>query len=62
MTTTPSENCIDDDEVKDRNATTYLKREFNLNKTQIGLVFLAQSIPTLTAPLAGAFSDKHGAK
>ncbi|KAF9946766.1 hypothetical protein BGZ72_011155 [Mortierella alpina] len=40
----------------------YLEREFGLSKTQIGLVFLALSIPTLTAPLAGAFSDKHGAK
>ncbi|KAG0263663.1 hypothetical protein BG011_008378 [Mortierella polycephala] len=40
----------------------YLEKRFNLTKTQIGLTFLAISIPTFISPIAGWFSDKHGAK
>lgn len=40
----------------------YLEERFNLSKTQIGVTFLALSIPSFVAPLAGWLSDKHGAK
>ncbi|KAG0254313.1 hypothetical protein DFQ27_006920 [Actinomortierella ambigua] len=40
----------------------YLEREFDATKTRVGLIFLALSIPTIAAPLAGAFSDRHGAR
>ncbi|KAF9190178.1 hypothetical protein BGZ51_008881 [Haplosporangium sp. Z 767] len=40
----------------------YLEKRFNLTKTQIGLTFLAISIPTFVSPIAGWFSDRHGAK
>jgi DHA1 family solute carrier family 18 vesicular amine transporter 1/2 len=35
---------------------------FGLSKTQIGVTFLAISIPSFVAPLAGWLSDKQGAK
>ncbi|KAF9116483.1 hypothetical protein BGX27_002155 [Mortierella sp. AM989] len=40
----------------------YLEKRFGLTKTQIGVTFLAISIPTFISPIAGWFSDKHGAK
>ncbi|KAF9963743.1 hypothetical protein BGZ65_012521 [Modicella reniformis] len=40
----------------------YLERRFGFSKTQIGLTFLAMSIPSFVAPIAGWLSDKHGAK
>ncbi|KAF9975581.1 hypothetical protein BGZ73_000697 [Actinomortierella ambigua] len=40
----------------------YLEREFGASKTKVGLIFLSLSIPTIVAPLAGAFSDRHGAR
>ncbi|KAI8600569.1 major facilitator superfamily domain-containing protein [Dissophora ornata] len=40
----------------------YLADRFNLSKTQIGVTFLSISIPSIVAPIAGWFSDKHGAK
>ncbi|KAG0203473.1 hypothetical protein BGX28_004259 [Mortierella sp. GBA30] len=40
----------------------YLNDRFDLSKTQIGVIFLAISIPTFISPVAGWFSDKHGAK
>ncbi|KAF9175857.1 hypothetical protein BGX20_009977 [Mortierella sp. AD010] len=40
----------------------YLESRFGLTKTQIGVTFLATSIPTFVSPIAGWFSDKHGAK
>ncbi|KAF9362093.1 hypothetical protein BGX26_004178 [Mortierella sp. AD094] len=40
----------------------YLESRFGLTKTQIGVTFLAISIPTFVSPIAGWFSDKHGAK
>lgn len=39
-----------------------LADRFNLSKTQIGVIFLAISIPSFVSPVAGWFSDKHGAK
>ncbi|KAG0188712.1 hypothetical protein DFQ28_004497, partial [Apophysomyces sp. BC1034] len=43
--------------------TVRLSTEFGYNSSQIGLVFLAQVIPTFVAtPLAGYFSDKYGPK
>ncbi|KAG0041866.1 hypothetical protein BGZ83_001205 [Gryganskiella cystojenkinii] len=39
-----------------------LADRFNLSKTQIGVIFLAISIPSFVSPIAGWFSDKHGAK
>ncbi|KAG0183812.1 hypothetical protein DFQ28_000859 [Apophysomyces sp. BC1034] len=43
--------------------TVRLSTEFGYNSSQIGLVFLAQVIPTfVAAPLAGYFSDKYGPK
>ncbi|KAF9585800.1 hypothetical protein BGW38_000700 [Lunasporangiospora selenospora] len=40
----------------------YFSKRFNLSETQIGLTFLAISLPTFVSPLAGWFSDRHGAK
>ncbi|KAF9383877.1 hypothetical protein CPB97_006157 [Podila verticillata] len=40
----------------------YLARSFDLTSEKIGLVFMAFSLPTLTAPLSGALSDRFGAK
>ncbi|KAF9964880.1 hypothetical protein BGZ70_005795 [Mortierella alpina] len=40
----------------------YLSDRFNLSSTQIGVIFLAISLPTFVSPVAGWFSDKHGAK
>ncbi|KAF8977665.1 hypothetical protein BGZ46_007217 [Entomortierella lignicola] len=40
----------------------YLADRFQLSKTKIGVTFLAISIPTFVSPIAGWFSDKHGAK
>ncbi|KAI1317638.1 hypothetical protein EDD11_008066 [Mortierella claussenii] len=40
----------------------YLDSRFGLSKTQIGVVFLALSIPSFVSPIAGWYSDKHGAK
>ncbi|KAF9980295.1 hypothetical protein BGZ75_008620 [Mortierella antarctica] len=40
----------------------YLSDRFNLSPTQIGVIFLAISLPTFVSPVAGWFSDKHGAK
>ncbi|KAG0368122.1 major facilitator superfamily domain-containing protein [Gamsiella multidivaricata] len=36
--------------------------DFGISKTQIGVIFLAISIPSFVAPVAGWYSDKHGAK
>ncbi|KAG0235434.1 hypothetical protein BGW41_000816 [Actinomortierella wolfii] len=40
----------------------YLEQTYGASKTKIGLIFLSLSIPTLVAPFAGAFSDRHGAR
>ncbi|KAF8984453.1 hypothetical protein BGZ46_008008 [Entomortierella lignicola] len=40
----------------------HLSKTFHLTSERIGLVFMAFSLPTLTAPLSGALSDKFGAK
>ncbi|KAF9958545.1 hypothetical protein BGZ72_000214 [Mortierella alpina] len=40
----------------------YLFDRFQLSTTQIGVIFLAISLPTFVSPVAGWFSDKHGAK
>ncbi|KAF9427301.1 hypothetical protein BGZ94_005157 [Podila epigama] len=40
----------------------HLATTFDLTSARIGLVFMAFSLPTLTAPLSGALSDKFGAK
>ncbi|KAF9922358.1 hypothetical protein FBU30_007556 [Linnemannia zychae] len=40
----------------------HLASAFNLTSERIGLVFLAFSLPTLTAPISGALSDSFGAK
>ncbi|KAG0027655.1 hypothetical protein BGZ82_008820 [Podila clonocystis] len=40
----------------------HLAKTFDLTSERIGLVFMAFSLPTLTAPLSGALSDKLGAK
>lgn len=43
--------------------TVRLSTEWGYDSSQIGLVFLAQVIPTFIAtPLAGIFSDKYGTK
>ncbi|KAI8098142.1 major facilitator superfamily domain-containing protein [Gilbertella persicaria] len=43
--------------------TVRLSTEWRYNSSQIGLVFLAQVIPTFVAtPVSGALSDKYGAK
>ncbi|KAF9306780.1 hypothetical protein BGZ74_003337 [Mortierella antarctica] len=40
----------------------YLKDRFNLTEGQIGLVFIAFTLPTIVSPLAGWVSDRYGAK
>ncbi|KAF9435970.1 hypothetical protein BGZ76_005112 [Entomortierella beljakovae] len=40
----------------------YLAKAFDLTSQRIGLVFVAFSLPTLTAPLSGYLSDKLGAR
>ncbi|KAF9302292.1 hypothetical protein BGZ74_005558 [Mortierella antarctica] len=40
----------------------HLAKTFDLTSERIGLVFMAFSLPTLTAPISGALSDKLGAK
>ncbi|KAF9963744.1 hypothetical protein BGZ65_012522 [Modicella reniformis] len=40
----------------------YLEHRFAFSETQVGLTFLALSMPTFISPLAGWFSDKYGAK
>ncbi|KAI1312257.1 hypothetical protein EDD11_003014 [Mortierella claussenii] len=40
----------------------HLASTFDLTLERIGLVFMAFSLPTLTAPLSGAISDRFGAK
>ncbi|KAF9126131.1 hypothetical protein BGW39_006843 [Mortierella sp. 14UC] len=40
----------------------HLASAFDLTSERIGLVFMAFSLPTLTAPLSGALSDRFGAK
>ncbi|KAG0249394.1 hypothetical protein BG011_009345 [Mortierella polycephala] len=40
----------------------HLAATFDLTSGKIGLVFMAFSLPTLTAPISGALSDRFGAK
>ncbi|ORZ06606.1 major facilitator superfamily domain-containing protein [Lobosporangium transversale] len=40
----------------------FLADKFGLSKTKIGIIFLAFSLPSFISPVAGWFSDKHGAK
>ncbi|KAF8976203.1 hypothetical protein BGZ46_008458 [Entomortierella lignicola] len=40
----------------------YLRDRFNLSEGQIGLVFIAFTLPTIISPLAGWISDRYGAK
>ncbi|KAF9351201.1 hypothetical protein BGX26_010750 [Mortierella sp. AD094] len=40
----------------------HLAKTFSLTSERIGLVFMAFSLPTLTAPLSGALSDRFGAR
>ncbi|KAG0318497.1 hypothetical protein BGZ99_005627 [Dissophora globulifera] len=40
----------------------HLSSTFDLTSERIGLVFMAFSLPTLTAPISGALSDRFGAK
>ncbi|KAG0044214.1 hypothetical protein BGZ83_010545 [Gryganskiella cystojenkinii] len=40
----------------------HLAATFELTSERIGLVFMAFSLPTLTAPITGALSDRFGAK
>ncbi|KAF9181737.1 hypothetical protein BGZ50_005337 [Haplosporangium sp. Z 11] len=40
----------------------HLATTFDLTSERIGLVFMAFSLPTLTAPISGALSDRFGAK
>lgn len=40
----------------------YLKARFNMTEGQIGLVFIAFTMPTIISPLAGWVSDRYGAK
>ncbi|KAG0329522.1 hypothetical protein BG004_002311 [Podila humilis] len=40
----------------------YLKDRFNMTEGQIGLVFIAFTLPTIVSPLAGWLSDRYGAK
>ncbi|KAF9315315.1 hypothetical protein BGZ91_005816 [Linnemannia elongata] len=40
----------------------HLASAFDLTSERIGLVFMAFSLPTLTAPISGALSDRFGAK
>ncbi|KAG0360979.1 major facilitator superfamily domain-containing protein [Gamsiella multidivaricata] len=40
----------------------YLRDRFSMTEGQIGLVFIAFTMPTICSPLAGWFSDRYGAK
>ncbi|KAF8971008.1 hypothetical protein BGZ52_010346, partial [Haplosporangium bisporale] len=40
----------------------YLKARFGLTEGQVGLVFIAFTMPTIVSPLAGWVSDRYGAK
>ncbi|KAK3831062.1 MAG: major facilitator superfamily domain-containing protein [Linnemannia gamsii] len=40
----------------------HLASAFDLTSERIGLVFMAFSLPTLTAPISGALSDRFGAR
>ncbi|KAF9363216.1 hypothetical protein BGX34_004622 [Mortierella sp. NVP85] len=40
----------------------YLEHRFGFSETQIGLSFLALSVPMFISPIAGWFSDRYGAK
>ncbi|KAF8926553.1 major facilitator superfamily domain-containing protein [Dissophora ornata] len=40
----------------------YLRDRFGMNEGQIGLVFIAFTMPTIVSPLAGWVSDRYGAK
>ncbi|KAG0221992.1 hypothetical protein BGW41_006274 [Actinomortierella wolfii] len=40
----------------------HLASKFHLSSEQIGLVFLAISLPTITGPISGAIADRLGAK
>ncbi|KAF9364437.1 hypothetical protein BGX34_001537 [Mortierella sp. NVP85] len=40
----------------------YLRARFNMTEGQIGLVFIAFTMPTIISPLAGWVSDRYGAK
>ncbi|KAI1293928.1 hypothetical protein EDD11_008350 [Mortierella claussenii] len=40
----------------------YLRDRFNMTEGQIGLVFIAFTMPTIVSPLAGWISDRYGAK
>ncbi|KAG0046900.1 hypothetical protein BGZ83_007950 [Gryganskiella cystojenkinii] len=40
----------------------YLRERFNMTEGQIGLVFIAFTMPTIISPLAGWVSDRYGAK
>ncbi|KAF9571796.1 hypothetical protein EC968_010667 [Mortierella alpina] len=40
----------------------YLRDRFNMTEGQIGLVFIAFTLPTIISPLAGWISDRYGAK
>ncbi|KAG0268270.1 hypothetical protein BGZ95_002517 [Linnemannia exigua] len=40
----------------------YLRERFGMTEGQIGLVFIAFTMPTIVSPLAGWISDRYGAK
>ncbi|KAF9960133.1 hypothetical protein BGZ72_007820 [Mortierella alpina] len=40
----------------------YLRDRFSMTEGQIGLVFIAFTLPTIVSPLAGWVSDRYGAK
>ncbi|KAG0214506.1 hypothetical protein BGX28_001960 [Mortierella sp. GBA30] len=40
----------------------YLRDRFDMTEGQIGLVFIAFTLPTIISPLAGWISDRYGAK
>ncbi|CAO3569953.1 unnamed protein product [Mortierella alpina] len=40
----------------------YLRDRFSMTEGQIGLVFIAFTLPTIVSPLAGWISDRYGAK
>ncbi|GJJ77957.1 hypothetical protein EMPS_10316 [Entomortierella parvispora] len=40
----------------------YLKDRFSMTEGQVGLVFIAFTMPTIISPLAGWVSDRYGAK
>ncbi|KAF9584818.1 hypothetical protein BGW38_005067 [Lunasporangiospora selenospora] len=40
----------------------YLRERFGMSEGQIGLVFIAFTMPTIVSPLAGWISDRYGAK